>query len=80
MPEERVTAMQALRAYTLGSAYQAFDDDAGRLCAGQRADLCVLGADITAMAGLEISEVPVEETWVSGRAVHRRAYGESARQ
>ena len=73
LPEERLPIDQALHAYTRGSAHQAFDDDAGRLAVGQRADLCVLSADISAMPGNEIPDVMVDETWINGTAVHQRS-------
>jgi predicted amidohydrolase YtcJ len=73
LPEERLPIEQALHAYTRGSAHQAFDDDAGRLAVGQRADLCVLSADISAMPGNEIPDVMVDQTWINGTAVHRRS-------
>lgn len=72
LPDERVPIGQALAAYTQGSAHQAFEEGmAGRLAAGQRADLCLLDRDITAMAGTEIAGVDVVATWVGGVEVHR---------
>lgn len=70
LPDERVPIAQALRAYSSGTAYQAFDDCAGTLSIGHRADFCVLDADITQMAGREISDVQVRQTWIGGRLVH----------
>ncbi|MBK9178494.1 MAG: amidohydrolase [Acidimicrobiales bacterium] len=73
LPEERVPIHQAIAAYTAGTAYQGYDDDAGRLAVGCRADVCVLGADITTMTGQDVADVAVDGVWVSGREVHRRA-------
>ncbi|MGD9700832.1 MAG: amidohydrolase [Acidimicrobiia bacterium] len=73
MPEERLPIDQALQAYTRGTAHQAFDDDAGRIAVGQRADLCVLSDDITAMSGGELPGVMVDETWINGAATYRRS-------
>jgi hypothetical protein len=70
LPDERVPIAQALRAYSAGTAFQAYDDRAGELSVGRRADFCVLDADITQMAGREISDVGVRQTWVAGRLVH----------
>jgi predicted amidohydrolase YtcJ len=75
-PDERLPIAQALAAYTSGSAYQAFDDDAGTLEVGQRADFCVLETDITAMSGREISDVVVVRTYLSGSGVARGNSGE----
>ena len=65
-PDERLPIAQALGAYTAGSAYQAFDDDAGALEVGQRADFCVLETDITVMSGREIGDVSVVRTYLGG--------------
>jgi predicted amidohydrolase YtcJ len=72
LPEERVTLEQALAAYTAGTAYQAFDDDAGTLVPGMRADLCLLGADLAAMEPLELAAAPVRRTWLRGVEVFSR--------
>lgn len=72
VPEERIPMMTAIRAYTEGSAFQAFDDDAGRLAVGQRADLVVTDRDLTAIAGEELGGVQVDETWLGGRRVYER--------
>lgn len=72
LPEERIPILQAIHAYTAGSAYQAFDDDAGALRVAARADLVVLDRDITSIAGDEIADAVVDETWVAGKPVYRR--------
>jgi predicted amidohydrolase YtcJ len=72
MPEERLPILQAIKAYTQGSAYQAFDDDAGAIAVGQRADLIVLDRDITAVAGNEVADAQVDETWIDGRQEFQR--------
>ncbi len=73
MPDERLPILQAIHAYTAGSAYQAFDDDASSLRVGARADLVVLDHDITAMAGDQVPGTLVDQTWVNGVAVFERA-------
>lgn len=72
LPEERLPILQAIRAYSKGSAYQAFDDGAGEIAVGQRADLVVLDQDITAIAGEEISGARVDQTWLAGMSVYER--------
>lgn len=72
LPEERVPIAEAIAAYTAGSAHQAFDDDAGHLAVGQRADLVVLDRDITAVAGEEIPDAHVDQTWLAGTLVYER--------
>lgn len=72
LPQERMSILQAIHAYTAGSAYQAFDDEAGTLSVGSRADLVVLDRDITAIAGEDVPDASVDETWLAGEAVYRR--------
>jgi predicted amidohydrolase YtcJ len=72
LPEERVPILRAIEAYTAGSAHQSFDDDAGRIAVGHRADLVVLDRDITAIAGNEVADAQVDETWLAGHQVFTR--------
>jgi predicted amidohydrolase YtcJ len=72
LPEERVPVAQAIRAYTAGTAHQAFDDDAGTIVVGHRADLVVLDRDITAIAGEEIPDARIDQTWLAGDLVFER--------
>jgi hypothetical protein len=65
LPEERVPMLAALAAYTAGSAHQAFDDDRGTIAVGQVADLTLLDADITALAGRELPDVAVRGLWLA---------------
>jgi predicted amidohydrolase YtcJ len=72
LPEHRLSLAESITAYTAAGAYQAFaEHETAGLAAGQRADLCVLGADVTSMPGLDIADVPVDQTWLGGVAVHR---------
>ena len=71
LPEERLPIAEALAAYTAGTAYQGFEDETGgAIVVGKRADLCALSADISAIAGREVSDVEVTGTWTAGREVH----------
>jgi predicted amidohydrolase YtcJ len=72
VPEERISILQAIEAYSAGSAFQAFDDDAGSLTVDGRADVVVLDSDITAIAGTEVAGSTVDETWMSGSRVFHR--------
>ncbi|MGK2947766.1 MAG: amidohydrolase [Acidimicrobiales bacterium] len=73
LPEERVPLLQAIDAYTAGSAHQAFDEqDRGTLAVGSRADLTLLDHDITAMSGVEVADVTARGLWVDGAEVWRR--------
>ena len=65
-PEQRVTLAEALAAYTSGTAYQCFDDTAGRLVEGAPADFVVLDADLSRVPARELADVPVLSTWRAG--------------
>ena len=67
---ERITAAQALRAYTLGSAHASGRaTDVGTLEAGKLADIAVLSRDVTACDPEEILSTEVLRTYVDGRLV-----------
>jgi hypothetical protein len=71
VPEQRVTLNEALRAYTQGSAYAAFQErDKGSLAPGRLADIVVLSKDLTRIAPSEVKGVTVEMTIVGGRVVY----------
>ncbi|HTN79587.1 MAG TPA: amidohydrolase [Acidimicrobiales bacterium] len=73
LPEERLPVTQALAAYTSGTAYQGFEEaTGGMITIGKRADLCALSADISAIAGSEVSDIAVTGTWTGGREVYAR--------
>lgn len=71
-PDQRLTLTEALRAYTLGPAYAAFEEDRkGRIAPGQWADLTILAKDVRAIPTSEIPRVEVLGTLVGGRFAHR---------
>ena len=66
-PDEALTPEQAIEAYTLGSAYAAFDEGRkGSICTGKLADLVVLTADPTATDPAAVAEIDVLATIVGG--------------
>ncbi|WP_017589917.1 amidohydrolase [Nocardiopsis ganjiahuensis] len=70
-PDERVTAEQALRAYTLDAAWAGHDEhERGSVTPGKLADLVVLDRDPVDTADRGIGSVRVLATLVGGRAVH----------
>jgi predicted amidohydrolase YtcJ len=73
-PEQKITIADALEAYTLGSAYAAFQEkDRGTLAPGKLADLVVLSRDILAPAEQDnIADTQVEMTIVGGKVVFER--------
>ncbi len=73
VPEQRITVEEALRAYTSGAAYAAFEEkEKGSLEPGKLADFVVLSADPFAVRLEEIEGVQVEKTVVGGRVVYGR--------
>lgn len=67
VPAEAITAPEAFRAYTRGSAYAAFEEKVkGALIPGMLADFVVLGADPFTIDRDGIGETPVEATIVGG--------------
>lgn len=70
IPEERITVEQAIKAYTLGSAYARFSEETlGSLETGKFADLAVLSQDVFAAAPDEIAKTHVVMTMVGGKVV-----------
>jgi predicted amidohydrolase YtcJ len=70
-PEELPTRIQALRLYTEGSAWFAFDDDKrGSLAAGKLADLAVLSKDYLTVPVEKIGTITSLLTMVGGRIVY----------
>jgi predicted amidohydrolase YtcJ len=70
---ERITAEEALRCFTLGSAYAEFAEERkGALKAGMLADFAVLSQDIAAVPPERIGDTVVLETVVGGQSVYRR--------
>ncbi len=73
-PAQRITAAEALEAYTLGSAYAAFQEkDRGTLAPGKLADLVVLSRDVLAPSERDhIADTRVELTVTGGKVVYER--------
>jgi predicted amidohydrolase YtcJ len=72
-PDQRMTRMEALRSYTLDSAWLAFDDDdRGSLQKGKQADLAVLDAPYLRVPATRISEIRSLLTLRGGEAVYDR--------
>jgi len=70
-PEQRMTLLEALLAYTGGAAYAAFEEkDKGRVVPGMWADLTVLAEDLRAIPPERIPHVQVRGTIVGGTIVH----------
>ncbi|MEU3517691.1 amidohydrolase [Streptomyces sp. NPDC006654] len=70
LPEQRLSLMAALTAYTAGSAYVNHLDDTGRVAAGALADLVVLDRDPFAGPPEGIADARVAHTYVGGARVY----------
>lgn len=73
-PEQRVSAEEALRIYTLGSAYASFEEKLkGSIEPGKLADFVVLSGDPIGVPPEQISSLRVEATYLGGREVYSAA-------
>ncbi|HXF48518.1 MAG TPA: amidohydrolase [Verrucomicrobiae bacterium] len=72
-PEQRLTMEEAVRAYTLGSAYADFrEKELGSITTGKLADLVVLDKDIFSIPPREVLATSVVMTVMDGKVVYRK--------
>jgi predicted amidohydrolase YtcJ len=72
-PEEKLTAFEALRGFTLDAAFAGFaEHEVGSLEVGKRADFVVLKEDPLAISPAALRELTVEATYVDGKPVFER--------
>jgi hypothetical protein len=72
VPEQKITVAEAVRAYTLGSAYASFDEKIkGSIEVGKLADMAVLSDDIFKIDPVEIGKVKVVITVFDGRVIYK---------
>ncbi|GGP73848.1 hypothetical protein FHS33_004825 [Streptomyces calvus] len=70
-PDERVTAEQALRAYTIDAAWASHDEDRrGSITPGKYADFVILSDDPVLADSTRIGAIDVLATFVAGECVH----------
>ena len=68
--KQRISVEEALRAWTLGGAYAAFEEKhKGSIEQGKLADFVVLSADPTREKPEHIEDIRVEKTFVGGKLV-----------
>ena len=71
--DQRMSRMEALKAFTLLNAFAAFEENIkGSLTVGKLADITVLSKDITSVADDEIRTAKVVYTIVGGRIAYKR--------
>jgi len=69
-PEQRITREEAIRAYTMGGAYQDhMEHTKGSIEVGKLADFCILGEDILAIESHTIKDIPTVMTIIGGKIV-----------
>jgi predicted amidohydrolase YtcJ len=70
-PQEKITIEEAIKAYTLNTAYAGFEEDIkGSLEVGKLADFVILSDNLLTMDPDDIKDVTVLMTVVGGRVVH----------
>jgi predicted amidohydrolase YtcJ len=78
---QRISPIDALRGWTLGGAYASFEEKRkGAIAPGMLADFVVLSRDPLHTAPLQLKDIRVERTVVSGKLVFDRANAAVARR
>ncbi len=71
LPNQRLSAPEALRGFTADAAWAGFDEGkVGRLAPGLRADFVVLDADPLAVPASQLDDLKIRSTWVDGKPVY----------
>jgi predicted amidohydrolase YtcJ len=70
-PDEKLTAFEALRGFTLEAAYAGFGEhEVGSLEAGKRADFVVLAEDPLTVPDAALRSLTIQATYVDGKPVY----------
>jgi predicted amidohydrolase YtcJ len=70
-PEQKLTVVESVEAYTMGSAYAEFQEkEKGSITVGKLADMVLLSDDIFSIAPEKIRDVKVLKTVVGGKLVY----------
>jgi predicted amidohydrolase YtcJ len=73
VPEQKITVAEAIRAYTMGSAYASFDENIkGSIEPGKLADMVIVSDDILSVPAVEIEKSRVETTVFDGKVIYHR--------
>jgi predicted amidohydrolase YtcJ len=71
IPEQKLTVKEAIEAYTMGSAYAAFqENEKGSITPGKLADMVLLSDDVLSIDPVRIRDVKVLKTWVGGKLTY----------
>lgn len=72
-PEQRISLEKALRAYTWGAAYSAFEEDMkGTIEAGKLADFSIIDTDLFSTPPSAWLEAEIAMTIVGGKVVYQK--------
>ena len=72
-PEQKLTVQEAIEAYTINTAYAAFEEsEKGSISVGKLADVVVLSQNILTIEPTAIENVQVDMTVLGGTVVYRR--------
>ncbi|WNO55130.1 amidohydrolase [Stakelama saccharophila] len=72
-PQEKVSRIEAWRAFTLGAAYAGFaEEEFGTLAPGLKADFLIVDRDPLEATPKELRNTKVLETWIGGQRVWKR--------
>ncbi|MGE0539526.1 MAG: amidohydrolase [Dehalococcoidia bacterium] len=70
-PEQAVSVLDAIRMYTLDSAWAGgTDDEEGSITPGKLANFVLLAEDPTIVPVQRVRDIVIDETWVDGRRVY----------
>jgi predicted amidohydrolase YtcJ len=70
IPDQKISVEEAVRAYTVGSAYAEFQEsEKGTIEPGKLADMVILSRDIFTMDPVEIGKAKIVLTIMDGRVV-----------
>jgi hypothetical protein len=73
VPEQKISIVEAVRAYTSGSAFAEFQDAVkGTIVRGKVADLVILSDDVFSIPASRLKDVQVLTTVAGGKVVHQR--------
>lgn len=73
LPEQKISVEEAIKCYTINSAYAAFEEGVkGSIEVGKLADLVVLSDDILTIDPIKIKDVKVDMTVFDGEIIYQR--------
>ena len=71
-PSQRLTALEALKGFSVWAAVAQGDHDQGTIRPGNKADLAIWADDPLLVSADDLIELPIESTWVDGERVFSR--------